>query len=39
MHVMKNAFELFSGCENSAQEEKCSSNMCCSLCIVALGLA
>jgi hypothetical protein len=39
MHVMKNAFELFSGFEDSAQEEECSSNMCCSLCAVALGQA
>jgi hypothetical protein len=39
MHVMKNAFELFSGFEDSAQEEKWSSNMCCSLCAVALDQA
>jgi len=31
MHVMKNAFELFSEFEDSAQEEQWSSNMCCSL--------
>jgi len=39
MHVMKNAFELFCEFEDSAQEEKWSSNMCYSLFALALGLA
>jgi len=39
MHVMKNALELFSGFQDSAQEEKWFSIICYSLCAVALGLA